>query len=105
MTRAKSNRSKKSAHADGYESSESEGTKALNIHYEMEPQEFVTIGSENFNKLPAIDQARVYLLRNSPNKMSAAACKMGYSNHKELKTHLKQTFEKLEMDDPLALNK
>ena len=71
----------------------------------MEPQEFVTIGSENFNKLPAIDQARVYLLRNSPNKMSAAACKMGYSNHKELKTLLKQTYEKLEMDDPLALNK
>ena len=95
----------KSALADGYESSESEGTKALNMHYENEPQEFVTIGSENFNKLPAIDQARVYLLRKAPSKMSAAACKMGYSNRKELKTHLKSTIEKLEMDDPIALNK
>lgn len=27
---------------------------------------FVAIGSNNFNKLPAIDQARIFLLQKSP---------------------------------------
>ena len=59
--RKKSQKSK-----SGYESSESEGTKALNEHYEREPQKFVAIGSENFGKLPTIDQARIFLLQKSP---------------------------------------
>jgi hypothetical protein len=31
-----------------YESSDSEGTKALKEEYEREPQNFIKIGSENF---------------------------------------------------------
>ena len=31
-----------------YESSESEDTKALNHAFELEPQQFVAIGSENY---------------------------------------------------------
>ena len=49
------NRKNKSKDKSGYESSESEGTKALNEQYEKEPHEFVALGSENFLKLPAID--------------------------------------------------
>ena len=55
-------RKNQSVEKSGYESSESEGTKALNEQYEREPQEFVAIGSENFLKLPAIDQARIFVL-------------------------------------------
>lgn len=57
---------KKSKKEEGYESSESEGTKALNEQFEMEPQQFLNIGSDNFKKLPAIDQARVFILQKSP---------------------------------------
>jgi len=46
----------------GFESSDSEGTKALKEEYENDPQNFIRIGSENFKKLPAIDQARIFLL-------------------------------------------
>ena len=70
--RKKSNTNKSTAKKDsigvngGYESSESEGTKALNEQYEREPHEFLVIGSDNYQKLPAIDQARVFLLQKSP---------------------------------------
>ena len=60
--RKKSNKSRN----NGYDSEESEGTKALNVQYEREPHEFVTLGSQNYMKLPTIDQARIYLLQQSP---------------------------------------
>ena len=57
-----------------------ENTKALEVHYEKEPQEFVNIGSENYQRLPQIDQARVFLLKNSP--------KSQFKNENYLKTYL-----------------
>ena len=74
-----------------------ENTKALEVHYEKEPQEFVNIGSENYQRLPQIDQARVFLLKNSP--------KSQFKNENYLKTYLLQSFQDLKMDDPIALNK
>jgi len=46
---------KKQKKDSGFESSDSEGTKALKEEYENDPQNFIRIGSENFQKLPAID--------------------------------------------------
>ena len=87
----------------GYESSESEGTKALNAQYEMEPHQFLNIGSDNFRKLPAIDQARVFILQKSP--MNNLAKQVEYMNDGLHKTYLKQSLSKLKMDDPISLNK
>ena len=46
--------------------------------------------------MPQIDQARVFLLKNSP--------KNQFKNENYLKTYLLQSFQELKMDDPIALN-
>ena len=95
-------RKKSALNQSGYESSESEGTKALNEQFENEPQHFVYIGSENYQKLPTIDQARIYLLQQSPKQ---SKLQMKYTNTGLMKTYLKKTLMKMEMDDPIELNK
>ena len=98
----KSKKKKNSLNQSGYASSESEGTKALNEHFESDPQAFVYIGSDNYQKLPTIDQARIYLLQQSPKQGKQ---QMEYQNTGLMKTYLKKTLIKMEMDDPIELNK
>ena len=62
LQRRKLSKKESTALASGYDSSESEGTKALNVQYEREPQEFIAIGSTNYEKLATLDKARLYLL-------------------------------------------
>ena len=60
----------------------------------------MTIDSANYSKLPTIDQARIYLLQKSPKNTSGTQ----YTNKGLMKTYLKYSLNKLEMDDPIALN-
>ena len=93
---------RKKSNKSGYDSSESEGTKALNEHFEERPHDFLVIGSGNYQKLPAIDQARVFLLQKSPTHSGA---QIAYTNQGLMKTYLKSSLARHEMDDPIALNK
>ena len=62
------------------------------------------IGSDNYNKLPSIDQARIFLLqKNSPQQMTGPSV-VHYTNRGLMKTYLRKTLNKLEMNDPIALN-
>ena len=88
----------------GYESSESEGTKALNEQFEREPQTFVMIGSETYQKLPAIDQARIFLLQKNSNEQLGGSSVVQYTNKGLMKTYLKKSMNKLELNNPIALN-
>ena len=63
----------------------------------------MNIGSQNFKKLPAIDQARIFLLQKSPQRESAS--QIDYLNNGLMKTYLKHTMHRLNMDDPISLNK
>lgn len=65
---------------------------------------FVAIGSDNFNKLPAIDQARIFLLQKSPTVASHGQQLVGLNSGIQ-KNNLKNTLQRLDMDDPSELNK
>ena len=75
----------------------------LEVFYDNVPHEFVNLESENYSKLPQIDKARVFLLKNNPT--NEAVSSNSYTNVIHLKNKLKQTFHELDMDDPVALNK
>ena len=52
--------------SDDMASSDSEGTKELHQAFDENPQAFIKVDSKFYGTLPAIDQARVYLLEKKP---------------------------------------
>ena len=65
-------------------------------HFEENPQSFIKVDSMHYNKLPAIDKARVFLMEKRPRK-SPQNLTIEYTNTHALKSYLKATLSKMDL--------
>ena len=82
---------------DDLASSDSEGTRELYKAFEENPQAFIKVDSKYYDKLPAIDRARVYILEKKPKKGESHGRGIDYTNPYAMKNYLKQTLSRLDL--------
>ena len=82
---------------DELTSSDSEGTRELYKAFEENPQAFIKVDSKYYDKLPAIDRARVYILEKKPKKTDATGLGIDYTNPYAMKNYLKQTLSRMDL--------
>ena len=82
---------------DELASSDSEGTRELYRAFEENPHAFIKVDSKYYDKLPAIDRARVFILEKKPDKTQASGLGIDYTNPYAMRNYLKQTLSKMDL--------